>query len=65
MKASAAATMDDISSRTSWKSFTNDELARKIDIDDNSSLGMAAPLLKSFMQVKFSIHIFVSKDLLY
>lgn len=55
VKASAAASMDDVSSRSSWKSLTNEELAGKIDVDDNSSLGMAAPLLKSFMQVKFQL----------
>lgn len=51
VKASAAASMDDVSSRSSWKSLTNDELVGNIDVDDNSSLGMAAPILKSFMQV--------------
>lgn len=62
VKASAAASMDDVSSRSSWKSLTNEELAGKIDVDDNSSLGMAAPLLKSFMQVKFQFYILVSLD---
>nr|GMC64902.1 conserved oligomeric Golgi complex subunit 1 [Ipomoea batatas] len=50
-KASISTSMDHISSRSSWKSYSNDELSRKVDGDENSSLGMAAPLLKSFMQV--------------
>lgn len=44
--------MNDISLRKSWGSYRNDEISRKIDIDENSSLGMAAPLFKSFMEVK-------------
>ncbi|KAG6718962.1 hypothetical protein I3842_04G179300 [Carya illinoinensis] len=50
-KTSISTTSDDISSRTSWKAYTNGELSRKMDLDDNSSFGVAAPLLKSFMQV--------------
>ncbi|KAK4608347.1 hypothetical protein RGQ29_001956 [Quercus rubra] len=50
-KTSITAPSDDISSRTSWKAYTNGDLSRKMDLDDNSSFGVAAPLLKSFMQV--------------
>ncbi|XP_059647293.1 conserved oligomeric Golgi complex subunit 1 [Cornus florida] len=50
-KTSISTSLDDVSSRSSWRSFTNEELSRKIDIDDNSSFGVAAPFLKSFMQV--------------
>ncbi|XP_014513651.1 conserved oligomeric Golgi complex subunit 1 [Vigna radiata var. radiata] len=42
---------NEISSRSSWNSITNGELSQKINLDDSSSLGVAAPLLKSFMQV--------------
>ncbi|KAI4350187.1 hypothetical protein L6164_010693 [Bauhinia variegata] len=42
---------NEISSRSSWNSFTNSELSQKMNLDDNSSLGVAAPFLKSFMQV--------------
>ncbi|XP_027071140.1 conserved oligomeric Golgi complex subunit 1-like [Coffea arabica] len=48
---SASTSMDDVSSRSSRNSYTTDELSRNIDYDDNSSLGMAAPFLRSFMQV--------------
>ncbi|KAM4084703.1 hypothetical protein ACJW30_08G153500 [Castanea mollissima] len=50
-KTSITAPSDDISSRTSWKAYTNGDLSGKMDLDDNSSFGVAAPLLKSFMQV--------------
>ncbi|GMY16325.1 conserved oligomeric Golgi complex subunit 1 [Fagus crenata] len=50
-KTSITTPSDDISSRNSWKAYTNGELSRKMDLDDNSSFGVAAPLLKSFMQV--------------
>ncbi|PHT47088.1 hypothetical protein CQW23_11296 [Capsicum baccatum] len=50
-KASISASIDDVSSRSPWKSYTNDELSRKVDIDENSSSGIASPFLKSFMQV--------------
>uniref|UniRef100_A0A7N2KQP6 Conserved oligomeric Golgi complex subunit 1 n=1 Tax=Quercus lobata TaxID=97700 RepID=A0A7N2KQP6_QUELO len=49
-KTSITAPSDDISSRTSWKAYTNGDLSRKMDLDDNSSFGVATPLLKSFMQ---------------
>jgi hypothetical protein len=51
-KTSISTPSDDISSRTSWKAYTTGELSRKMDLDDNSSFGVAAPLLKSFMQVR-------------
>ncbi|KAL2511438.1 Vps51/Vps67 family (components of vesicular transport) protein [Abeliophyllum distichum] len=50
-RASVSTSMDDMSLRKSWSSYTNDEMSRKIDVDENSSLGMAAPLFKSFMEV--------------
>ncbi|GAV81921.1 Vps51 domain-containing protein [Cephalotus follicularis] len=50
-KTTLPASLDDISSRSSWKVYTNGELSRKIDLDENSSFGVAAPILKSFMQV--------------
>lgn len=40
---------DDISSRSSWKAYSNGEFSPKFDLDDNSSFGVATPLLKSFM----------------
>ncbi|KAL7197265.1 hypothetical protein ACSBR2_019864 [Camellia fascicularis] len=49
--ASMSTSRDVVSSRSSWKSYTNEELSRNIDIDDDSSFGVAAPFLKSFMQV--------------
>lgn len=42
---------NEISSRSSWNSITNGDLSQKINLDDSSSLGVAAPFLKSFMQV--------------
>lgn len=50
-KASISTSIDDVSSRSPWKSYTNDELSRKVDIDENSSSGITSPFLKSFMQV--------------
>ncbi|XP_009594362.1 conserved oligomeric Golgi complex subunit 1 [Nicotiana tomentosiformis] len=50
-KASISASIDDVSSRSPWKGYTNDELSRKVDIDENSTSGITAPFLKSFMQV--------------
>ncbi|KAJ6690061.1 hypothetical protein OIU85_006352 [Salix viminalis] len=50
-KSSFQATSDDISSRSSWKAYTNGEISQKIDLDENSSFGVATPILKSFMQV--------------
>ncbi|KAK6232067.1 hypothetical protein SCA6_002140 [Theobroma cacao] len=45
------AASNDITSRSSWKAYTNGELSRKVDLDDNPSFGVATPFLKSFMQV--------------
>ncbi|GAB4835330.1 Golgi transport complex subunit 1 [Ancistrocladus abbreviatus] len=42
---------DDIASRSSWKAYANGDLSQKIDFDDSSSFGVAAPFLKSVMQV--------------
>ncbi|XP_016508096.1 conserved oligomeric Golgi complex subunit 1 [Nicotiana tabacum] len=50
-KASISASIDDVSSRSPWKGYTNDELSRKVDIDENSASGITSPFLKSFMQV--------------
>ncbi|XP_050204698.1 conserved oligomeric Golgi complex subunit 1 [Mercurialis annua] len=50
-KTSIPAASDDISSRSSWKAYTSGELSQKVDLDDNSSFGVATPILKSFMQV--------------
>ncbi|KAJ4958644.1 hypothetical protein NE237_025755 [Protea cynaroides] len=50
-KSSLPVTFDDVASRSSWKKISNGELSPKIDFDDNSSFGVAAPFLKSFMQV--------------
>ncbi|KAF7146705.1 hypothetical protein RHSIM_Rhsim04G0086300 [Rhododendron simsii] len=49
-KASASPSMDDVSSRSSWKNYANEDLSRNINIDDDSSFGVATPFLKSFMQ---------------
>ncbi|KAJ6312028.1 hypothetical protein OIU77_013723 [Salix suchowensis] len=49
-KTSFQGTADDISSRSSWKAYTNGEFSRKIDLDENTSFGVATPILKSFMQ---------------
>ncbi|KAH6806146.1 Vps51/Vps67 family of vesicular protein [Perilla frutescens var. frutescens] len=51
VRTSASTSMDDVYSRNSWKSFTNDDISRKSDVEEDSSLGVAAPFLKSFMQV--------------
>ncbi|CAK8573037.1 unnamed protein product [Lathyrus sativus] len=50
-KKSFTPSSNEISSRSSWNSITNGELSQKINLDDSSSLGVAAPFLKSFMQV--------------
>ncbi|KAF3439410.1 hypothetical protein FNV43_RR17688 [Rhamnella rubrinervis] len=50
-KISTPVSADGISLRSSWKDYTNGELSRKMDLDDNSSFGVATPFLKSFMQV--------------
>ncbi|TYI32560.1 hypothetical protein ES332_A04G072300v1 [Gossypium tomentosum] len=45
------AASNDVTSRSSWKAYTNGELSQKGDLDDNQSFGVATPFLKSFMQV--------------
>ncbi|XP_024987145.1 conserved oligomeric Golgi complex subunit 1-like [Cynara cardunculus var. scolymus] len=50
-KTSTPSSMDDVSSRNKWRSYTKDELSRNLDMDDGSSFGVATPFLKSFMQV--------------
>ncbi|CAK9142320.1 unnamed protein product [Ilex paraguariensis] len=52
-KASISTSVEDVSSRRSWKSYAHEDLSPKIDMDDNPSFGMATPFLKSFMQVRF------------
>ncbi|KAJ6357431.1 hypothetical protein OIU78_005312 [Salix suchowensis] len=59
-KTSFQGTADDISSRSSWKAYTNGEFSRKIDLDENTSFGVATPILKSFMQVQLSFFLFIS-----
>ncbi|XP_050376557.1 conserved oligomeric Golgi complex subunit 1 [Argentina anserina] len=49
-KTSIATSSNDISSRSTWKAYTNGELSRSMDLDDNSSFAVAVPILKSFMQ---------------
>ncbi|KAJ8646016.1 hypothetical protein MRB53_007764 [Persea americana] len=46
---SALSTPDDISSRSSWKAYSNGEFSPKLDLEDSSSFGVATPLFKSFM----------------
>ncbi|KAL2250810.1 conserved oligomeric Golgi complex subunit 1 [Sesamum indicum] len=50
-RTAVSTSMDDVYSRNSWKNYTNEEISRNIDVDEDSSLGVAAPFLKSFMQV--------------
>ncbi|KAI3706509.1 hypothetical protein L6452_24303 [Arctium lappa] len=50
-KTSIPSSMDDVSSRNPWRSYTKEELSRNLDMGDGSSFGVAAPFLKSFMQV--------------
>lgn len=50
-KTSTPTSSDYISSRSSWKPFTDGEISRNSDFDDSSSFGAATPFLKSFMQV--------------
>ncbi|KAL3628210.1 hypothetical protein CASFOL_027256 [Castilleja foliolosa] len=49
-RTSVSTSMDDVYSRNSWKSYKNDEMSRNSDVDEDSTLGVAAPFLKSFMQ---------------
>lgn len=50
---SALSTPDDISSRSSWKAYSNGEFSPKLDLEDSSSFGVATPLFKSFMTQVF------------
>lgn len=50
-KTSVSTPIDDVSSRNSWKGLAIDKLPQNIDMDDESSLTVAAPFLKSVMQV--------------
>lgn len=45
-KSPISTSIDNVSSSNSWRNYTQDE-----HIDDNTSLGVATPFLKSFMQV--------------
>ncbi|XP_051150452.1 conserved oligomeric Golgi complex subunit 1 isoform X2 [Andrographis paniculata] len=47
----SASSLDDVYSRNTWKSYAADEITRNSNVDEDSSLGVAAPFLKSFMQV--------------
>ncbi|OMP12732.1 Vacuolar protein sorting-associated protein 51 [Corchorus olitorius] len=49
--ASITAASNDIASRSSWRAYTDGEISRKVDMDDQQSFGVATPFLKSFMQV--------------
>ncbi|XP_076896134.1 conserved oligomeric Golgi complex subunit 1-like [Bidens hawaiensis] len=44
-KSPLSTSIDDVSSRNSWRNYTHE------DMDDNTSAGVATPFLKSFMQV--------------
>ncbi|KAI3925887.1 hypothetical protein MKW92_012892 [Papaver armeniacum] len=48
-KSALPSSTEDISSRSSWKSYPSGDSSPKLDYDDTSSF--ASPLLKSFMQV--------------
>ncbi|KAI3743296.1 hypothetical protein L1987_61002 [Smallanthus sonchifolius] len=50
-KSPRSTSIDDVSSRNPWRNYTQEELSRNIDMDDNTSVGVATPFLKSFMQV--------------
>nr|XP_043610287.1 conserved oligomeric Golgi complex subunit 1 [Erigeron canadensis] len=50
-KSPIATSVDDVSTRGSWRNYTQEELSRNMDMDDNTSSGVATPFLKSFMQV--------------
>ncbi|KAK1426224.1 hypothetical protein QVD17_14893 [Tagetes erecta] len=50
-KSPLSKSIDDVSSRNTWRNYTQEELSRNIDMDDNTSGGVATPFLKSFMQV--------------
>ncbi|GMH19412.1 hypothetical protein Nepgr_021253 [Nepenthes gracilis] len=50
-KAPIRTSSDDISMRSPWKAYANGDPSQKIDFDDNSTGSVAAPFLKSFMQI--------------
>ncbi|OWM87739.1 conserved oligomeric Golgi complex subunit 1 [Punica granatum] len=50
-KTSIPVSVDDLTSRTRLKAYANGELSGNLNLSDSTSSGMAAPLLKSFMQV--------------
>ncbi|KAF5187245.1 conserved oligomeric Golgi complex subunit 1-like, partial [Thalictrum thalictroides] len=50
-KSALSTSSDDISSRSSWRTYSNGELSQKLEFDDTSSFSVATPFLKSFMQV--------------
>ncbi|KAK9058665.1 hypothetical protein SSX86_023507 [Deinandra increscens subsp. villosa] len=50
-KSPISTSINDVSSRNSWRNYTQEEFSHNIDTDDNASLGVASPFLKSFMQV--------------
>ncbi|KAF5823299.1 putative oligomeric Golgi complex subunit 1 protein [Helianthus annuus] len=50
-KSPTSTSIKDISSRNPWRNYTQEELQRNIDMDDNTNSGVATPFLKSFMQV--------------
>ncbi|CAI9115685.1 OLC1v1016660C1 [Oldenlandia corymbosa var. corymbosa] len=47
----ALTSVNDVTSRSDRSNYKNDEPEKSIGIEDNTNLGMAAPLLKSIMQV--------------
>ncbi|GJT30455.1 conserved oligomeric Golgi complex subunit 1 [Tanacetum coccineum] len=51
IKSPLSTSIDDVSSRNPWRNLSQEEFSRNIDMDDNTSLGVATPFLKSFMQV--------------
>ncbi|KAG0472381.1 hypothetical protein HPP92_016927, partial [Vanilla planifolia] len=48
-KSALQTSMDDTSSRSLWKTYSNGERSQKPDLDDTSNFGVATPLLKSLM----------------
>ncbi|OUZ99293.1 hypothetical protein BVC80_717g12 [Macleaya cordata] len=50
-KSALPSSSEDVSSRSSWKSYPSGEMSQKLEFDDSSSFGVATPLFKSFMQV--------------
>lgn len=51
-KTSVPLSVSDLSSSTQLKAYANGELSWNLDSDDRPNSGMAAPLFKSFMQVR-------------